>query len=369
MNNTSFFSHLKHMKNLLVYGQEDYAARVCAYLDEITEKSLEYKCLTFLLQKDEPDQSAFQWDLYEVDLSNLDKSMPILIAFSVRYHDQAMKKLSDYGFTNLFFYTSELDNELKKVYFSKIFKGKNKEYRDVYQHQIKLDNKEATVEIYMSKCVVDKPLAKFPELSPFIIPIQAGAALTEKRIADVTDDSGDNISTKNRKYSEMTAVYWIWKHIQVDYIGLCHYRRHFFAVEKIVEKLQDHVIDAVLPIPTLCNQSVYEDYLLKHIPDVWKPMMDVLQESTPEYYLAAKQIYQEKCFYASNMWILKRHVLDDLCKWMFPILMKIEKRVGELPDPYYNRYTGFCAERLTTLYFLYNKNNWKIAHAEKIFIN
>ena len=52
MNNTSFFSHLKHMKNLLVYGQEDYAARVCAYLDEITEKSLEYKCLTFLLQKE-----------------------------------------------------------------------------------------------------------------------------------------------------------------------------------------------------------------------------------------------------------------------------------------------------------------------------
>ena len=32
------------------------------------------------------------------------------------------------------------------------------------------------------------------------------------------------------------------------------------------------------------------------------------------------------------MCILKRNVLEDLCRWMFPIVFEIEKRVGDLPD-------------------------------------
>ena len=45
---------------------------------------------------------------------------------------------------------------------------------------------------------------KMPE---WVIPIQAGAILSEKKIADVTDDTGDNISERNKDYSETTAFY------------------------------------------------------------------------------------------------------------------------------------------------------------------
>lgn len=41
------------------------------------------------------------------------------------------------------------------------------------------------------------------------------------------DDTGDNISFKNPYYSELTAVYWAWKNLDADYIGLVHYRRYF----------------------------------------------------------------------------------------------------------------------------------------------
>ena len=69
------------------------------------------------------------------------------------------------------------------------------------------------------------------------------------------------------------------------------------------------------------------------------------------------------------MCILRRSVLHDLCEWMFPIVMEVERLVGELKDTYYNRYAGFCTERLITLYFLYNKHSWRIAHVEKVFLS
>ena len=42
------------------------------------------------------------------------------------------------------------------------------------------------------------------------------------------DDAGDTIAERNPEYSEMTAIYWIWKNVSdLDAVGFCHYRRLF----------------------------------------------------------------------------------------------------------------------------------------------
>lgn len=37
------------------------------------------------------------------------------------------------------------------------------------------------------------------------------------------DNTGDNISLKNANYCELTGLYWAWKNLNADYIGLVHY--------------------------------------------------------------------------------------------------------------------------------------------------
>lgn len=64
------------------------------------------------------------------------------------------------------------------------------------------------------------------------LPVQVGKSLNlNKDFGYQTDNSGENISSKNPYYSELTALYWGWKNLDVDYIGLVHYRR-FLGIKK-----------------------------------------------------------------------------------------------------------------------------------------
>ena len=68
---------------------------------------------------------------------------------------------------------------------------------------------------------------------PMYLPIHVGAAIEktgegqEPDLGYVKDNIGANISSRNPYFCELTGLYWAWKHLHTDYIGLVHYRRHF----------------------------------------------------------------------------------------------------------------------------------------------
>ena len=58
------------------------------------------------------------------------------------------------------------------------------------------------------------------------LPVHAGCEGKES-IGFQGDNTGDNISLKNPFYCELTCLYWAWKNLGCDFIGLVHYRRYF----------------------------------------------------------------------------------------------------------------------------------------------
>ena len=67
--------------------------------------------------------------------------------------------------------------------------------------------------------IITHKQCKMPVI-PGYVPLLVGAF--DKDCKEyLRDDSGDNISYKNRDYCELTGLYWIWKNTEDD----CPYRK------------------------------------------------------------------------------------------------------------------------------------------------
>ena len=225
-----------------------------------------------------------------------------------------------------------------------------------------------TVGIYTARCHVDKALGEDISKYSWEIPIQVGAALTDRRICAVRDNTGDHISHKNGQYCELTALYWLWKNDKSDYVGLGHYRRHLEVNERDLKRLAQSDIDVVLTIPIFDYPSVGEVYRRDHVPGDWDVMLQAVKNLCPEYLSAAEEMEAGRFYYAYNMFIMKREILDQYCTWLFPILFYCEEHCEKERRGYQGRYIGFLAEHLMSLYFLHHEKEYKIVHARKHFI-
>lgn len=78
------------------------------------------------------------------------------------------------------------------------------------------------------------------------IPLQVNAEKNGKIEGfDYQDNTGDNISIKNPYFCELTGLYWAWKNLQNDHIGLVHYRR-YFSESKHIPKTTDEKFNVIL---------------------------------------------------------------------------------------------------------------------------
>lgn len=71
------------------------------------------------------------------------------------------------------------------------------------------------------------------------IPIEVGASRRESFLYPLRDDTGDNISSENEYYGELTGLYWVWKNVDIaddDIIGFCHYNKALDISPKHAEK-------------------------------------------------------------------------------------------------------------------------------------
>ncbi len=198
---------------------------------------------------------------------------------------------------------------------------------------------------------------------PDYVPIQVGAALSDRDLGFIRDDTGDHISEKNPFYSELTAFYWVWKNDRdSDILGLVHYRRYFLDEKKgflSSEQTKRMLEDADLLLPErieLDEETVEKQYSeLHHIEDLYavKKAMETL---CPEYLPAFLEVLQGNYTYCCNMLIAKAELVKAYAAWLFPLLFETEKHLDISGYDVYNRRCyGLLAERLLTVWVVAKK--------------
>jgi len=293
----------------------------------------------------------------------------IIVAVLERYLEEITVLLQQEGFDNVLFFGFESDlwSGIRGNYFRYECIRQKGSYLTLEEKLEQAAEKPAEIHIYIAKCELDRGVEE-KRVYPWEIPIQAGAALADKIVCDVRDDSGENISEKNRQYCELTALYWIWKNDKSDYAGLCHYRRHFELTEAEIRKLGGANIDVAVTIPILNFPNVRAVYENDHCIEDWDVMLGILRKLYPDYYETALEVQDGIYYYAYNMIIARKDILNSYCEWLFSVLEGCEAVCSRKTDRYQGRFIGFLAERLMTIYFIHNSSKWEIAHIKKNFL-
>lgn len=234
------------------------------------------------------------------------------------------------------------------------------------------------------------------------VPVHVGAELTNSRIKNTSpDNSGENISTKNPSYCELTAQYWLWKNEKADYYGLCHYRRflcfedvkakrdlrnqisasildeesmRYFGLDdekgmrKIIEN-NDVVIGEEQYVPRLYtphgNQRTAYEHWVAHDRALIKRedldlMLDILNDVSPKIGKAARQYLNGSRFLGFNCFVLRSDLFDELCEIEFETLGRLEKKVDTSTYcQQLSRIYGFMGEIISSSYFYYLEKSRK----------
>lgn len=228
---------------------------------------------------------------------------------------------------------------------------------------------EDSFTVYVMKSIYDKEINNGLPLRSYEKEIQVGSALTERNICSLQDNTGENISSKNRQYCELTGLFWIWKHCDSDFIGISHYRRRFDISGDVLVRLDEMKADVIVTVPVINTVGIGLQYCLAHSDRDWEILREEIHKCSPEYDESFGRVERQIYFHAYNMFIMRRDILDKFCDWMFPILFACEERIGIKEDPYQNRYPGFLSERLLNVFLYKHKGEYGIYVANKLYLS
>lgn len=269
----------------------------------------------------------------------------------------------------------------------------------------------------MKKIVIGVACHKPSELpkSSLYLPIHVGAANSNKVLPGLQrDDEGDNISAKNPFYCELTALYWLWKNVDADYYGLCHYRRFMsFAPTRFTNFTDDNrkqvsvnsLNDRTQEMYYLDNEQAMREIIEAHdvvateeqdLRKVFTPRgrknstyahfaahdhdlinvndldatLAIVKELYPQYFDDIAEYISKPFFRGFNCFVMKKELFNELCKFEFTVLAQLEQHVDMTNyDTTKARLYGFMAEILYSgfLYHLRKRNLADIKDVQMLY--
>jgi hypothetical protein len=203
---------------------------------------------------------------------------------------------------------------------------------------------------------------------PLYLPVHVGHA-GKAELGYAGDDTGENISVKNAHYCELTGLYWAWKNLPADYLGLAHYRRHFTTPGAMKGDKRERVLTEAQLRPLLATCDVFlakprhywietnwQQYAHAHHEADLQTTREILRDQYPRYLPVFDREMKRRGGHRFNMFIMKRDRLDAYCQWLFDVLFELEKRL-DISQYSANdaRVFGFVAERLLDVWLKTNE--------------
>ena len=163
------------------------------------------------------------------------------------------------------------------------------------------------------------------------LPVQVGRAL-HPDVGYIPDNTGDNISEKNPYYCELTGLYWAWKNLPADVIGLVHYRRYMGKKNGIVGLIQRYrnplgsildgkdieklmkKSDIILPKRRKYYiETLYSHYAHTHYAEQLDETEKIIRKKYPSYLSSYQSVIKQTYGYMFNMCIMRRDYFDKYC--------------------------------------------------------
>lgn len=250
---------------------------------------------------------------------------------------------------------------------------KKRDSHKLYYKERKLNTGDKIVYVITHK---ECNLPKLENYSPLLV----GAKNKEPELRQKyqCDDEGDNISEKNDSYCELTGLYWMWKNVDTEYIGLVHYRRffadvHFFGkMNGMYMAVNREKAYKILDIDDMMQILASHDFIVKksryYKNGVRNALLNVISETDihrleqlikleyPEYFSTMQQCLKENHFIHCNMFFGKKEIINHYCEWMFSVLERMDElQIKETGKRYCNREQGYFGELLLSVWFEKNR--------------
>ena len=203
---------------------------------------------------------------------------------------------------------------------------------------------------------------RMPQDSMYL-PVQVGAAGKDS-IGFQRDDEHDNISEKNAGYCELTGLYWAWKNVDADFIGLAHYRRHFSLQKKgdkfdrVLSTQEAEALCAQCPVLVAKRrnyviETIYSHYVHAHKKEGPDALIELIDREYPAYSAACHTLFNRTWAHMFNMCVMRKDIFDGYCTWLFEVLGKLEQKLDLTGwNTTEQRVYGFMSEFMLDMYLM-----------------
>lgn len=194
------------------------------------------------------------------------------------------------------------------------------------------------------------------------LPVQVGASAANQDMGYQRDDQGQSISQKNTLYCELTGLYWAWKNLSAEALGIVHYRRYLghpsrhrpwigrWAQIATGKELEQMLEERQILLPKKRNyviESREDQFIHAHGKTAMDVLRLVMKERSAQYLPAFERTMRRTSGHIFNMFVMRRDLCDAYCTWLFDTLFEVEAFMRKnMPQEIKPRLFGYLAERM-----------------------